>query len=366
MGLLGPITAAGIQRTIIDAAMFFGIIFIVTLSLNFQYGNAGVPNMACALSAAIGGYTVSAITTRFIYWVGVQAGLDILPLLNGTDWARHNNCFNVDVMNEFIQAHALFGVTMFVLSLALGFAAGLALGYVMSLPAIRLRATYLIISLWMMENMACVLVRKIVPIAGGSMGMFVPNVLAWYPGDRTVLMAVVTLAIGIVCYIMLRTILNSPAGRLMRAVRENELTVNSVSKDVTAIRRRVLMFGSGITAISGVLLSYYYSFVIETNFTRSTWTYWPWLMLMVGGPGNNAGTFIGCVLIVAMRRLIVIFRGPIASIIGYPIYIFEQQLLGLLFIAVMIFRPKGLIPEKPLRIAGINYRRLVKEGSAES
>jgi branched-chain amino acid transport system permease protein len=179
-------------------------------------------------------------------------------------------------------------------------------------------------------------------------------------------MAVVTLAIGIVCYIKLRTILNSPAGRLMRAVRENELTVNSVGKDVTAIRRGVLMFGSGITAISGVLLSYYYSFVIETNFARSTWTYWPWLMLLVGGPGNNAGAFIGCALIVAMRRLIIVFRGPIGSIIWYPIPIFEQQLLGLLFIAVMVFRPKGLIPEKPLRVAGINYRRLMREGSGES
>ena len=67
MGLLDLMTTFGIQRTIIDAAMFFGIIFIVTLSLNFQYGNAGVPNIACALSAAIGGYTVSAIVTRLIY-----------------------------------------------------------------------------------------------------------------------------------------------------------------------------------------------------------------------------------------------------------------------------------------------------------
>ncbi len=58
-----------------------------------------------------------------------------------------------------------------------------------------------------------------------------------------------------------------------------------------------------------------------------------------------------------------VFRGPIASIIWYPIPIFEQQLLGLLFIVVMIFRPKGLIPEKPLRMAGINYKRLMTEES---
>jgi len=99
--------------------------------------------------------------------------------------------------------------------------------------------------------------------------MFVPNVLAWYPGDRTILTAVSTLIIGIVCYFILRTMLNSPYGRLMRAVRENDVTVSSVGKDVVAIRRNVLMFASGITAVLGVLVAYYYSFVIETNYIRA-------------------------------------------------------------------------------------------------
>jgi len=73
MGLLGPVTAVEFQRYVIDIAMMFGIFFIVALSLNFQYGNAGVPNMACALSASVGGYTVTTIITRLIYWIGSQA-----------------------------------------------------------------------------------------------------------------------------------------------------------------------------------------------------------------------------------------------------------------------------------------------------
>jgi len=186
-------------------------------------------------------------------------------------------------------------------------------------------------------------------------------VLAWYPGDRTILTAVVTLTIGIVCYFILRTMLNSPYGRLMRAIRENSLTVNSVGKDVTVIRRNILMFSSGITAVLGVLVAYYYSFVIETNYIRATWTYWPWLMLMIGGPGNNAGTFIGTALIIAMRRLIIVFKWQLTDFIWYPIVLFEQQLLGALLLVVMIFRPNGLIPEKLLRIPGINYRQLVRE-----
>ena len=352
-------TAVGYQRVVIDTAMFFGLFFIVALALNFQYGNAGVPNLACALSASIGAYTVSAVVTRVIYWIGVQAGLDILPLASESDWIKHNDCVNAEMMNDYIQAHASLGITMLLFSLALGFFAGWALGYLISLPAIRLRATHLIISLIVIADASRILARTIVPISGGTIGMFVPNVLAWYPGDRTILMTVVTLTIGIACYLMLRRMLNSPYGRLMRAVRGNAVTVNSFGKDATAIRRNVLMFGSGITALSGVLLSYYYSFVIDLNFSRVTWTYWPWMMLLIGGPGNYAGTFLGCALVMAMRRLIIFSKLHLARLIWYPIVIFEQQLLGLFLLAILILRPKGLIPERPLRIAGIDYRRLM-------
>ena len=362
IGLLGSMAAIAYQRTIIDLAMMFGLFFIVTMALNFQYGNAGVPNMACALSASVGGYVVSAIVTRLIFWIGMQAGLDILPWASNRDWMR-NNCVNVDIMNDYLQSHASLGIAMFLFSLALGFVAGWAMGYVISLPAIRLKPTYLIIALIMMRDASQLLGSKIVKISGGSGGMFVPNVLAWYPGDRTILNVVVMLAIGFVCYFILRAMLNSPCGRLMRAVRENDLTVNSVGKDATALRRNVLMFGSGITALVGVLLSYYYCYMIATSFTGFTWNYLPWLMLMIGGRGNSAGTWIGCALVIAMKQSLIAFRGQLGRFVWYPVFIFEQQLLALLLPAVLIFRLKGLIPEKPLRIAGINYKRIMREES---
>jgi len=353
-------TAVVYQRIIIDIAMYFGLFVIVAMALNFQYGNAGVPNMGCAVSASIGGYTVSAIITRIIYWVGTNANIGMKPYALDYDW-NYNNQFNTYLMNDYIAEHALFGFSMFLLSIALGFVMGWIMGYVISLPAIRLRATYLIITLITMADAAQILGRNIVWISGGTLGMWVPNVFQWYPGDRTIIMAVATMLIGIICYFILRTMLNSPYGRLMRGVRENDLTVQSVGKDVTAIRRNVLMFASGITAVVGVLIGYYYSYVIQSNFIRATWTYWPWLMLMIGGPGNNAGTFIGCALIIAMRRIIIVYKWSLEQYIWYPIVIFEQQLLATLLLVVMIFRPDGLIPEKLLRIPGIDYKRLVQE-----
>ena len=112
-----------------------------------------------------------------------------------------------------------------------------------------------------------------------------------------------------------------------------------------------------------MLVAHYYAYMIDTNFNMSTWTYWPWMMLMIGGTGNIAGTYVGCALIIAVRRLMSFFKWNLASVIWYPVVIFEQQLLVLLILVIMILKPKGLIPENPIRIAGINYKRLMTEES---
>jgi hypothetical protein len=62
-----------------------------------------------------------------------------------------------------------------------------------------------------------------------------------------------------------------------------------------------------------------------------------------------------------MRRIIIVYKWSLEQYIWYPIVIFEQQLLATLLLVVMIFRPDGLIPEKLLRIPGIDYKRLVHE-----
>jgi len=244
MDLIGSFTSVEVQMAIIDAAMYFGLIVIAAMSLNFQYGNAGVPNMASALSASFGGFAVSAIVARLVYWVGIQAGLEILPLGNSTDWINHNNCFNVDVMNAFIETHAAFGISVFILSLALGFAAGWALGYLISIPAFRLKFTPLIIALVMLEDVTNMFARLIIPIFGGSQGMFVPNLFAWYSGNRTLPLTVITLTMGIIIYFILGRMLNSPFGRLMSLVRGNHLSYDGLGEDVTELRRKVLMFGA--------------------------------------------------------------------------------------------------------------------------
>ncbi len=361
LGLLtSGVAVEGMARLIVDIAMYFGLFVIVAMALNFQYGNAGIPNMGCAVQVITGGFFTSAITVRLMFTIVEGAGLELQTWATDFDWT-YNNPANVAIVNDYITTHSTFGWSMLLFSLAGSLVMGAVVGYIISLPAIRLRATYLMIVLITMADAAQIFGRNIPWIAGGTLGMFIPNIFAWYPGDRTVLTAVITLFIGLVSFLVFKTMLNSPYGRLMRAIRENEITVGSVGKNVVGIRRNILMFASGITAVVGSLVAFYFSFVVEANYQRAFWTYWPWLMLILGGPGNNAGTFLGCALIVAMRRVIIVNKWFLQDLFFFPVAYFESILLGVLLVAVIMFRANGLIPEKLLYIPGINYTMMVQE-----
>jgi branched-chain amino acid transport system permease protein len=361
LGLLtSGVAVEGVSRLIVDIAMYFGLFVIVAMALNFQYGNAGIPNMGCAVQVITGGFTVSAFTVRLMFTMIEGAGVELMPWAEDFDWV-YNNPANVRTANTYIETNSTFGWSMLLFSIAMSIILGAIVGFIISLPAIRLRATYLMIVLTTMADAAQIFGRNIPWIAGGTLGMFIPNIFEWYPGDRTVLTAVITLFIGLVSFFVFRTMLNSPYGRLMRAIRENEVTVGSVGKNVVGIRRNILMFASGVTALSGTLLAFYFSFVVEANYQRAFWTYWPWLMLILGGPGNNAGTFLGCALIVAMRRVIIVNKWFLQNVFFFPVAYFESILLGVLLIGVIMFRPNGLIPEKLLYIPGVNYTMMVQE-----
>ena len=361
IGIFSSVGAVeGTSRLIVDIALLFGLFVIVAMALNFQYGNAGIPNMGCAVQVIIGAFTSSAITARLAYTIMVWISVPIPPWESNYDWI-YLNVARVGVVNKVIETNPGLGLGLFLFSIATSMVVGSILGYLMSLPAIRLRATYLMIVLITVADASQRFGFNIPAICGGTIGMSIPNVLQWYSGDKSLLVSVITLFIGLIVFLVFRTMLNSPYGRLMRSIRENEVTVGSVGKNVVGIRTNILIFASAITAVAGVLHATSINFVAVENYYRAYWTYWPWLMLILGGPGNNAGTFLGCALIVAFRKALQIYKWAIDQYLFFPVSIIEDLVLGILLVAVMIFRPSGLIPEKLLYIPGVNYSKLISE-----
>jgi len=362
LGILSslPMAIEGTNRLIVDIAMFFGLLVIVAMALNFQYGNAGIPNMGCAVQVIIGAFSVSAIVMRVMFTVIAAAGVPLDDWNDPFKWI-YSNPANVGLANTYLTNNAVIAIGFLLLSLGVAVILGAVIGYLLALPAIRLRATYLMIVLITISDASQIIGRNVTGISGGTLGVWIPNVFAWYPGDIGVIMAVVTLLLGLISFFIFRTMLNSPYGRLMRSMRENEVTLSSVGKNVVGIRRNILMFASGVTAIAGVMNVYYLQFSNESGYQRAYWTYWPWLMLILGGPGNNAGTFLGAAVIIALRRLIIVFKFQIQEFFFFPISYLEDIILGGLLVFVMIFRPNGLIPEKLLYIPGVNYTKMIHE-----
>ena len=119
-------------------------------------------------------------------------------------------------------------------------------------------------------------------------------------------------------------------------------------------------------AVTGVLLALYYRFVEYGMFDQVSYTIWPWLMITIGGIGNNAGSLVGVIVCVGILKTISTFNlfygGVIASSGKAGLFItFEEMALSVILLAFLIYKPNGLLPEKRLHIPGIDYRRYLME-----
>jgi len=348
------------QIAIVHFAIYFGYYFIIATTLNFQYGYAGIPNMSTNLSVACGAYVITAVVIRISMWLLGAVGVAFRP-----DWV-FDNPYNVSVISGFLETNPLLAFSLFLLSLALALVFGNLLGWGLASLSGKLRSSTLMVLLYVVAQAGDVIVANQSWIAGGPHQSFIPNFLSWYPGDDFLILAVATMLVGLLCYFVVRAIQNSPFGRLARAVRENEWTVMSMGKDVVRLRRGVMAFGSGMMAATGVLLAMYYRFVEHRMFDPVSYTIWPWLMITLGGIGSNAGSLVGVILCVGILKAISTFNlfygGVIASSGKAWLFItFEEVALSVILLAFLIYKPNGLIPEKRLRIPGIDYKRYLRE-----
>ena len=348
------------QIILINIAVFFGHYVIIAAALNFQFGNAGIPNMSSNVSVAVGGFTVSSIVLRVSMWLASHAGI-----IFGQNWV-YDNPQNVHMMNDYFVSKPMLSVSLFLFSLAFALVLGCVLGWGLGELSGKLRATRLMIFLIIISDAMNVFAANNIYIAGGTLGAFIPNFFAWYKGEQMVIIALVILIVGIVSYVIINTMVNSPFGRLIRSVRDNEMTLQSTGKNVALIRSQVMMFGSGIMALSGVLLAYYYTFVQYTMYTRVDYTFWPWLMITIGGLGSNGGSYLGAITCVSIIKGLNLSKQSIGPMLigtkwlGLVNY-FEDMILGVLILLFLIFKPRGIIPEKNLVIKGVDYIKLVSE-----
>lgn len=153
--------------------------------------------------------------------------------------------------------------------------------------------------------------------------------------------------------------LNSPWGRMMRAIRDNEIAASAMGKNVTKRHLQIFIIGSAVVGLAGAMLTSMEGQMVPGNYSPLRFTFLIWVMVIVGGSGNNWGAVLGGLLL-GWLWLIVENAGPV--FMGYltlPLAdgALKQHLiegaphlrlvtLGLVLLLVLRFSPRGLIPEK--------------------
>lgn len=168
------------------------------------------------------------------------------------------------------------------------------------------------------------------------------------------------LAVLILVYILSEKALQSPWGRMMRAIRDNEVSANAMGKNITARHLQVFVLGSAVVGIAGAMLT-----TIDGQFTPSSYqplrfTFLIWVMVIVGGSGNNLGAILGAFIVWFTWNqapeignwLMGIITSGMAEDSGLRIHLLASAsqmrliTMGLILLLVLRFSPRGLIPEK--------------------
>jgi branched-chain amino acid transport system permease protein len=188
------------------------------------------------------------------------------------------------------------------------------------------------------------------PLAGGTSGFSIFNPFIWLGDFRRFGFILTYLLIAIGLYVITSRLTNSPFGRLLRANRDSESTAASIGKNPVNVKLTAMIIGSMIATLAGVLFTFYISASVPPAYTRTDWSFWPWLMIMIGGRGNNKGAVVGTVSVVSIRRFAIIGKHSLAGFLLFDVTWLENIILGICLIVMIAFKPKGLLPEKPIGI----------------
>ena len=166
------------------------------------------------------------------------------------------------------------------------------------------------------------------------------------------------LVLLIVLY-LLEIAVKSPWGRMMRAIRDNEVSANAMGKNIKQRHLQVFIIGSAIIGIAGAMLTTLDGQFTPVSYQPLRYTFLIWIMVIVGGSGNNFGSIIGGFLIwffwVQSEPLGLWFISQITSHISdtniIKTHLLENaahirlMFMGLILLLTLRFAPKGLIPE---------------------
>jgi branched-chain amino acid transport system permease protein len=335
----------GLVSNLTAFATIVAVFSVMCIALNIQWGYAGVFNFGIAGFFMLGAYTAAIFTLpppegRFETYIGgFGEDLNLLPWLDSDQWLP-------------------FVVAMVVAALACG-----VLAFLLSIPTLNLREDYLAIAtIGFAELLRNIAVEERDLVNGSRALNGIPQPFSDYfgSGDYKYIFLGIAVVVLMVVFIAVERGIRSPWGRVLRALREDEMATAASGKNVFAFKVQGFVFGAMLMGIGGAVYAFQSRTIAPDTFSHYFATFLFWAMLIVGGSGNNKGAILGAYVIWGFYFLSIQLQGyDLPDFVTQTrISAMRDVLIGILIVIVLLLRPQGLIPEE--RSVSIWMDRLVR------
>ena len=398
---LGP--AATIQLLV--SAVIYALI---TLGLNVHWGYGGQFNFAVMGFVMLGGYAVvlTSYPLNMLFWhsdgpallgraviaavigaaiiiaahnahrIGIRGRLKVVLVVLAWFIAYIAYRSQIDPATTYIEDKAGFvgglGLPIEVAWLVGGAIAG-GVAYLIGNVCLGLRTDYLAIATIGIAEIIRAFLKNMDWLTRGTMTVSplpwpVPTALETGISDPTnalifsrSLFLCVTVAVTAILFFLLQRAYGGAWGRMMRAIRDNHVAAESMGKNVKARQVELFVLGAVLMGIGGALLTTYVQIYDPSGYQPINHTFIVWVMVIVGGAGNNLGALFGGVLMIIAWNLsaplsLIVFQwvDAVIAALGLPEIPDIQSralqmrvfILGLVIVVALRYAPRGLIPER--------------------
>lgn len=312
-----------------NAALTMALFALFALGLQLQFGYAGLVNFGHIGAAAVGAYAVG---VGHLHGLGLEA------------------------------------------TVPLGVAAAVVFALALGVPTLRLREDYLAIVTIGAAEIVRTLANGEAWLTRGAIGIYTfprPG-LAWatdpagpwaaFAGGLGVspytlfVLALAVLLAGLT-YAAFALLLSSPWGRVLKAIREDEGVAEALGKDTFRFKLQALAIGAVPAALYGMLAAWAFAQIVPDNFPPQV-TFYALIIVVLGGVGNLRGALVGAVALVALLFLPQLVDLGGVPLLGGALEVLTRPgpgqlfLIGLLLIALMMFRPSGLVGRREEMLFG--------------
>jgi branched-chain amino acid transport system permease protein len=311
------------------------ILAILALGLNVQWGYTGVFNFGVLAFFMVGAYASAIITKEpatgeYVKYVGGFGDkLDFIPILDSEQWL------------PFLIGTAGAAIASGILALLL------------SIPTLRLREDYLAIAtIGVAELLRRVVIeeRGFVNSDRGLTNIPRPLHDLVEPDEYKFVFFGIAVVILLLVFLAVERGIRSPWGRVLKAIREDEVTAAASGKDIFGFKMQGFVVGAMIMGIGGAVFAAEQGTVSPDGFTHFFGTFLIWAMLIAGGSGNNKGAILGAYIVWGFwsvtGQLRAYFTDWGLDFLEIRIFYLRDLVIGALIVTVLLLRPAGLLPEE--------------------